>query len=205
MNNKKTHWLIFLLVIVLVVILKEMFWLPLLTEEEALEVGVNKYLDFLWMVDGVFNNNDLHYTVNGKEQGEENKIVTCKNNVSKDNKCVISEFESSFKNLFAHNIDYCKVYGGEMSILSISINNNEYTFKNVSSCNQYKMGKNHHLEVNSIERNKIVYRIIFQDESVGKVIGRDYEKFFVLVNENHTWKISKAFYHDACHMDYNIE
>ena len=67
------------------------------------------------------------------------------------------------------------------------------------------MGRLHHLKIESIERNKIVYQVSFEDESIGKVIGRTYEKTFVLVNENRTWKISKAYYHDSCHMDYNIE
>lgn len=204
--NSKFEWIIITVFIVVVLVAKEMFWLPLLTEEEALDVGVNKYLAFLWIVDGIFNTDDnFTYVVNGKELTDENKIISCRNDITKDKKCIIDDFETSFKNLFAHNIDYQKVTGDDMSSISVSIKDNQYTFKNISLCNEYHMGRLHHLKIESIERNKIVYQVSFEDESIGKVIGRTYEKTFVLVNENRTWKISKAYYHDSCHMDYNIE
>ena len=175
----------------------------LLSKDEALIVGEEKYLTFLWMVDGAFNDKRYEYSfmVNGKELGDDKKIFTC--DYPKNNKktCLSKNFESSFHKVFASNVTYDDVYSDKVSFSWYEKKDNEYKFTNMNSCNAYRMGKEHNLNVISIAKRKLFFRVTFKDDRNNRV----FDKMFILNYEDNDWKVSKAYYHDPCYMDYNIE
>lgn len=175
----------------------------LITDEEALKIGEEKYQQFLWIIDGVFNSSRYkeNYFVNGKEIQEENKLIVCKYLNKKS--CVVDNFEKEFASLFARSIRIDNVYGDGLSFRWYEENNHHYTFTNMNTCSISRMGLYHKLEVVEIKDDKIVYQVSFND-----VINNDerlLKKKFILIQEDNNWKISKAYYHDLCHMDYFIE
>ncbi len=71
---------------------------------KALDIGINKYLEFLWIVDGAFNKDNEDYLVNGISLSNDNKLFKCTYNNKKSNECLGDNFEEAFNNLFASNI-----------------------------------------------------------------------------------------------------
>jgi len=173
-----------------------------LSFDEAMEIGEEKYLQFLWMVDGAFNNNRLkeEFIVNERKMEEEDKIFTCKYKESKSLECVGNNFESEFEKLFSHNIKYEKVYSDEAIYSWISFKDGKYFFNNLNSCSINRMGNEHKLKVVEIMSDKIVYEVSFLNRRNNILNKRD----FVLILENGKWKISSAFYYDLCGMWYTI-
>ena len=160
-----------------------------INNREALKIGEDKYLKFLWMVDGAFNKEE--FVVNNKKLNKEEKVFTCK---YKNNECISNNFESEFKKLFASNITYEKVYSDGISYSWFNYKNGNYYFNNINSCNVNRMSLNQEIKVIKIEDKKIVYEITIDNRK------RD----FILVYEDNDWKISTAFYHDLCGMKYFI-
>ena len=172
----------------------------ILSKEEALKIGEEKYLKFLWMVDGVFNNtkDDNDFTVNGKELSKEDKIFKC--NYKNSRECIGENFEIEFSNLFSKNINYDKVYSDGIMNSLYTYKNNEYIFSNSSSCNENRMSLEHQLKVVNISNNKLTYKVEFINRQSKTIEKRD----FSLIKEDNEWKISTAFYYDICEYKYYI-
>ena len=173
-----------------------------LTEEKALQIGVNKYLKFLWMVDGAFNSERMKedFKVNGKELTIDDRIFTCKYVKAKDKECVGNNFESEFNNLFSSTISFEKVYSDGVLYSWISNKNGKYVFNDLDTCSINRMGINHELKVMDISNEKIIYEVLFPNNLTGQINRRD----FVLIHEDNDWKISSAYYYDLCGMRYTI-
>lgn len=178
----------------------------IIDDKEALLVGEDKYLQFLWMVDGAFN--DVKYSntlkVNGKELSQEKKIFKCIYKSKEKDYCFGENFEEAFSALFIHDIKYENVYSDGVSFTWYEKDNNRYKFKNTRACNDRRIAENHQMEVLRIEPRKITYLVKFADY---KFLNKEIElvKEFVLEYHDNDWKVSKAYYHDPCLLDYNIE
>ena len=173
----------------------------LLTTNEAIKIGEDKYLKFLWMVDGAFNSKRFNedYIVNGKELSSEDKIFTCEYKKNSHNECVGKNFQTEFVNLFSNKINYNNVYsdGGLYSI--ISNNEGEYTFNIIDNCAINRMDVNQQIRVVDIKNNEIVFEV----NSVNNT-NIENKKDFILVFDDNEWKISKAYYHDLCGTKFHI-
>ena len=169
-------------------------------KEEILKIGEEKYLQFLWMVDGAFNNERMNdeYEVNGKKMDENNKVFTCKYKKN-SNTCMANNFEEEFRKLFASRILYDNVYGDNLTFSWIKYEKGKYYFTNPNNCNTKRMSLIHNLEIKSVDGEKIVFNASFMGNRV--TLKRE----FILIKEDNIWKISKAFYRDLCEMDYYIE
>ncbi len=174
----------------------------ILTKEQAIKIGEEKYLMFLWMVDGAYNSSRFNedFMVNGKTISKENVQFTCEYKSKKDKECVGNNFESEFKNLFSKKINYEKVYSDGAIYSWISRKDNNYVFNNVDTCNINRMGINHELKVTSISLDKIEYEVTFDNRKTNGLNKRD----FILVKEDNEWKVSNAFYYDLCGLKYFI-
>ncbi len=174
----------------------------ILSSDEALKIGEERYLKFLWMVDGAFNSERFKedYIVNGKSMKMDKDSFTCVYKKSKDKECVGNNFESEFKNLFSKTINYDKVYSDEAIYSWLSIKDGKYIFNNLDSCSVNRMGQNHELKVVKIGIDKIVYEASFINRKTNQVNNRK----FILILEDNKWKISYAFYYDLCGMLYTI-
>ena len=174
----------------------------ILEYNDALKIGINRYLKFLWMVDGAFNNERYNeeYVVNGNKMSDDDKIFTCKYKNRKRKECVGENFEQEFENLFSKNINYESVYGDQAIYSWVTYDKGKYIFKNLNSCNIDRMGINHHIEVTNIKSDVITYEVSFEGRQSGKVNKRK----FILNLENNEWKIRRAFYHDLCGMRYVV-
>lgn len=174
-----------------------------LSSSEALALGIDKYLKFLWMVDGTFNNERLNeeFIVNNKKLDNEDKIFTCKYQKIKSKECVSNNFETEFRKLFSKNISYEKVYTDQVIYSWISYKDGKYIFKNLDSCNINRMGINHNIRVIDIKSDKIIYEVTFENRQNSLINKKD----FKLVKEDNDWKISNAFYYDLCGMRYIID
>ena len=175
---------------------------PMLSYEEALMVGEEKYLDFLWMVDGAFNNERYHesFSVNGKSKVSSK--FTCNYSLKNNNLCVSDNFKDSFEELFSSKIHYETVYGDGTSYNWFEEKSEKFIFNNANFCSNGRMSMKHYLEPLLIERNKITYKITFVDDELHT--PRFIEKIFILRKENRKWKVFSAYYHDPCYMDYNV-
>lgn len=173
-----------------------------LSSSEALALGIDKYLKFLWMVDGAFNDERLNeeFVVNNKRLNEEDKIFTCEYKNTKSKECIGNNFETEFRKLFSKNINYEKVYTDQTIYSWISYKNEKYIFENLNNCNVDRMGINHNIKVVNIKNDKIIYEILFENRQ-SHLINK---KYFKLVNEDNEWKIGSAFYYDLCGMRYTI-
>lgn len=173
-----------------------------LSNSEALALGTDKYLKFLWIIDGAFNNERFNeeFLVNNKKIKEEDKIFTCKRQNTKSKECIGHNFETEFEKLFSKNIGYEKVYTDSAIYSWISYKDDKYVFKNLDNCSIDRMGINHNIEVIDIKRDKIIYRVSFENRRSHLINKRKFE----LVKENNEWKINEAFYYDLCGMRYAI-
>ena len=187
-----------LLIITLAVYIK--FDINTMTYDEIVKLGEEKYLKFLWMVDGAFNDARLkeELLVNGKKLSEEDKVFTCE--YENKTECVGNNFESEFKKLFKSSINYMKVYSDSKVYSWLSIKNDKYIFNNLNTCNISRMGINHELKVKMIYYDKIIYEVSFSNRRTNQTTERN----FILILEDNEWKIDTAYYHDLCDMNYTI-
>ena len=174
-----------------------------LSNDETLKIGEEKYLKFLWMVDGAFNEERIggEFIVNGKTLNKDKKIFTCKYS-KKDNKtCVGNNFQEEFNNLFASNIKYDHVYSDKMTFSWYKYKDGKYYFTNPNNCNIKRMSLEQKITVQEILDDKVIYNIVYENDDYNRM---NY-LYFVLVNEENDWKISEAYYYDLCEMYYHIE
>ena len=172
-------------------------------EDEALKIGEEKYLEFLWIVDGAFNSKrfDGEFTVNGKKLDDDNKKFTCIYKNKKDDTCVGKNFEESFHNLFSSNITYDDVYADDSRNAWISYKNGSYYFTNITSCNVNRMNLEQTIKIYEIEKDKLTFHVFIEDSGYQNTRKR----IFSLIKENDIWKISKAYYEDLCEIKYSIK
>ena len=188
---------VLLLSIILGIIFKESYSL---TNEEILSIGEEKYLKFLWMVDGAFNESRMNgeYLVNNRKLDKNNKVFVCI--YSNNNTCVSNNFYEEFYKLFSTNIKYEYVYGDGLTYSWIKEENNKFYFTNPNNCNINRMNLKQRLTIKEIHDKKIVYNINFHGNK-----KHDINQEFILQYENDDWKIVKAYYYDLCEMEYYIE
>lgn len=168
----------------------------ILTKEEALKLGEEKYLKFLWMVDGAFNSEQYNeeYIVNDKSLGNNDKIFTCIYQNKNDKECISNNFTDEFNKLFSKNIKYDDVYSDGIMYSWYKLKDDKYVFNVLESCDVKRMNSKQRLSVIKINNNSITYEVSIDDDI----------KDFILIYEDDEWKISKAFYHDLCELRYNI-
>lgn len=177
-------------------------------KNEALSIGENKYLEFLWMVDGAFNYERYdkeEFTVNNKILDKKLDFSCIYENGNKT--CRATNFEKNFQKLFADNIKIDNVYGDGAAIKWYDKKNNEYTFTNLNNCKTVRMSTKQTLTVDSISEDKITYKVTFDEEvKSGPYKGNHhYNKNFVLIYQDNTWKVNEAYYHDPCYAEYLIK
>lgn len=172
-------------------------------EKDILKMGEEKYLRFLWIIDGAFNEKriDGEYTVNGKKLDKNNIKFTC--DYKKDNKktCKGNNFQEEFYDLFSQSINYDDVYGDGMTFSWLKYENGNYYFTNPSNCNINRMNLEQTLTIKKIYNDKILYRVTYNTSSTSHLNNN----VFVLIKENNDWKISEATYYDLCEMEYHVE
>lgn len=177
-------------------------------EIDELSIGEQKYLEFLWMVDGAFNYeryNKEEFFVNDKKL-ERKPSFLC--NYDKDMKtCEGVNFEDNFHKLFASNVKLDIVYGDGVSIRWYEKLEDKYLFTNTNGCDAGRMNTKQKITVENTANNKITYKVIYDEELKSGIYKgqHHFDKKFVLVYENDDWKVSEAYYHNPCYMDYDIK
>ena len=178
-----------------------------LSDDDALTIGEKKYLEFLWMVDGAFN--DSRYNsklkVNGKVIDSSKVSFVCKYDEQKE-WCIGENFESAFKGLFASNITYRDVYGDGLAFNWYEQRADGFYFKNITACDVSRMSSEHTIELLSQESDKLTFKVSFTDNIKEGIYKGEHpkNKDFILVKEGSDWKVSRAYYHDLCFQDYPI-
>ncbi len=195
---KKSLWIVICLILLICVLFVK--YIPYVKENNVLKIGEEKYLEFLWIVDGAFNDDRYNETfkVNGNSLDNDKlfKCIYSKNS----NTCKGENFEEAFSNLFKMGFSYDDVYGDKVSFEWYEKIDDYYYFTNINSCNSGRMSIEHNLVIKKIESNRLTYQVTFNDDKSKRI----YDKLFVLEKEKDKWKVSKAYYHDPCYMDYNI-
>ncbi len=171
-----------------------------MSNEEALSLGEEYYLKFLWMVDGAFNPDKEDFIVNGKTIKDEDKVFSCKLN-KKDNTCMGNNFEEEFNKTFANNINYDDVYSDGKIYTWYTYKDGKYIFNDLNNCSIDRMPINQEIKVNDITRDNLVFKVTMKDAS--SIKEKNYT--FSLVLEKNGWRINKAYYRDICGLDYYIE
>ena len=133
------------------------------------------------------------FTVNKKKLDNYSFICSYKN---KKDSCISNNFEEAFNKLFAKRIRPQDVYGDGITFSWYTKVKDGYEFNNTSNCSTKRMSLNQSISVKKIYENKIEYLVHFEDSTI--------DKLFVLEKENGEWKVSQAYYHDLCKLDYNI-
>ncbi len=146
----------------------------ILTNSEASRIGEEKYLMFLWMVDGAYNSKKINndFIVNNKKLNDKDKIFTCKYINKKS--CVGNNFESEFHKLFSSKITYEKVYSDGAIYSWINNENGKYIFNNLNTCDINRMGINHKLEISKIDNNKVIYQVTFNNDKNNELNKREF-------------------------------
>lgn len=172
----------------------------MMSNNEALRIGEEKYLEFLWMVDGAFNDSRYKesFIINGKETNY-NKDFTCTYSKGNNKTCFSDNFEESFKNLFVSSIKYDDVYSDGVSFAWYEKTSNGYKFTNMNTCNVKRMSKEQKVKVIGVKNDELSFEIEYEKNE-----SYILHKLFVLKFEDGKWKVSNAYYHDLCHMDYEI-
>lgn len=177
-------------------------------KDDAITIGEKKYLQFLWMVDGAFNNERYkeEYTVNERKMDNVDKKFTCTYQEG-SKKCIGNNFEEEFKKIFSNKITYNKVYGDGQAFYWYEKLDGKYQFNNINTCNASRMNTLQKLELVEEKSDKLTYTVTFEDNVKSGIYkgNNEYKRNFVLIKEDGEWKVSEAYYHDPCYMDYYIE
>ncbi len=170
---------------------------------DDLLIGEEKYLEFLWMVDGAFNSERFEgsHLVNGKNIQDDKKVFKCEYSKNNKNTCVSTNFNQEFYNLFASNIKYDMVYGDNLTYTWYEYKDNKYYFTNPINCNIDKRYLDYKLSLKKSNNDEKIYIVKYTNDN----FNHEMIKEFKLIKEDNLWKISKATYYDLCGMEYNIE
>ena len=176
-------------------------------ENNALSVGIRKYLEFLWIVDGAFNDSRMgnKIKVNNQEFDENNSVFKCK--YDKTNEwCKGENFEEAFRNVFSSDITYNDVYGDGLAVYWYEKREDGYFFQNSVGCSTERMSLNQMLELTKKDSNKLTFKVSYDDNVKASIFQDEHQinRDFILIKENNDWKVSKAYYHDLCFQDYYI-
>ncbi len=179
-----------------------------INQVDDLAIGETKYLEFLWMIDGAFNNeryNNEDFSVNGKTL-EKKPNFYCTYDENKKT-CTATNFEENYHKLFASNLKMDSVYGDGVAIKWYDKIDGVYTFTNVNSCDAGRMSTKQKMSVVSSTENRMVYKVTYEENLKSGIYQglHEYDKEFVLIKENDTWKVSEAYYHNPCYMEYTIK
>ena len=212
-NNKWTcnKFIYILLVIIIIAVLLIYFVTKdnndfTYDNDDALSIGEEKYLEFLWLVDGAFNDSryNTHIKVNNKEVNLSKFKFSCKYDDKKE-WCKAENFENAFSSVFASNITYNEVYG-DIAYVWYEKREDGYYFKNPTGCDAARMSDNQTLELVKEEKDKLTFKVQYLDNMETGIYKGEHKitKEFILVREGKEWKVSKAHYHDLCFQDYYI-
>lgn len=225
-ETKKNPKIIYIIIIVLIIIVALILFLtnkksdnnqgngsgdegtPFVPDSDnALSLGEGKYLEFLWIVDGAFNDSRFKESikVNGKVMNDSDKKFVCNYEEGSD-ECLSKNFEEAFASVFASNLKYDDIYGDGLAYRWYTKAGDDYFFKNINTCNGERMSTDQKLELVEETKDKITYKVSYTDKIAFGIFKGDHptEKDFVLVKEGSNWKVSSAFYHDPCYQSYNI-
>ncbi len=174
---------------------------------EELKIGIKKYLEFLWMVDGAFNKqryNNVDLEVNGEVL--KNHSFKCEYRDNKE-KCYGVNFEDNYYKLFSNKIDMNRVYGDGISLKWYEKANDEYIFTNTNNCNLGRMSNKQTLVFKEKKDNKLIFNVSFTEEVESGIFKgtHSFNEEFVLIKEDGNWKVYKAYYHNPCYMEYIVE
>ena len=121
-ENKKSNKLIYIILAVIIFLFLIIYFVTknndvnnigaTVDSEDALSIGEKKYMEFIWLVDGAFNDSryNSHIKVNDKQIDEKSLKFSCKYDEKKE-WCKGENFEEAFNNVFSSNISYKDVYG----------------------------------------------------------------------------------------------
>ena len=197
---KKEHYLI-IGFIILVYIVCLLFINNRKLDINLIEIGEEKYLEFLWMVDGAFNSDLDEFTINGKKLDDSKKVFTCKYSKSNKDECIGNNFVNSFRNLFANSISYDDVYSDGRIYTWYRYEKDKYIFNNNHNCSIDRMPINQELVIDKVEDNLLTFKAVYKNDH--KI--RESRNTFELIKENNVWKVNKAYYYDICGLEYYIK
>lgn len=175
--------------------------------DSALALGEKKYREFLWLVDGAFNDSryNNHLKVNNKVV--DGNVLDFKCEYDKDKVwCKGENFEKAFSTVFANNITYKDVYGDGLAYDWYEKREDGYYFKNPNGCNISRMNENQTIELTDEKPERLVFKIQYTDNMKTGIYAGEHKivREFILVREGKEWKVSTAHYHDLCFQDYYI-
>ncbi len=175
-------------------------------DNDEVKIGIAKYQEFLWMIDGAFYNtkNDNAYEINGNKS--DNLSFKCEYRGTND-KCYGINFEENYNNVFSEKVSINRVYGDGVSLRWYEKRDGEYIFRPPKNCDVGHMSTKQSLILKEKTSTQLTF-IVYYDEIVkdGPFAGEHkYEKEFVLIREKGKWKVKKAYYHNPCYVEYNVE
>ena len=175
-------------------------------DSDEVKIGIAKYQEFLWMVDGAFYNpkNDNAYEINGNKS--DSLSFKCEYRGTND-KCYGVNFEENYNKVFSNKVSINRVYGDGVSLRWYEKKDNEYVFRPAKNCTVEKMSSKQSLVLKEKTSKELTFTVYYKESvSDGPFQGEhSYEKEFVLVKEDGTWKVRKAYYHNPCYVEYNVE
>lgn len=218
-NNWTCNKFIYIILIIIIIIVITIYFVTknnsnyfyngnnfIYENDDALSLGEKKYLEFLWLVDGAFNDSryNTHIKVNNKEVNLSKFNFSCKYDEKKE-WCKSENFESAFSSVFASNITYNEVYG-DIAYVWYEKRKDGYYFKNPTGCDAARMSDNQTIELVKEEKDKLTFKVQYVDNMKSGIYKGEHKttREFVLVREGNEWKVSKAHYHDLCFQDYYI-
>ncbi len=174
---------------------------------DELKIGIIKYLEFLQMIDGAFNDqryNNESFVVNGVKL--KNTTFECEYRDNKET-CYGKNFEDNLKKLFSKNIDINRIYGDGVAIKWYEKREDGYVFTNLNNCDVGRMDINHYLVLKEKTDDKLVFKVQFKDKiEEGSFKGEHvFKEDFILIKEDGDWKVARGFYHNPCYMEYIVE
>ena len=173
-------------------------------DTDEVKIGVNKYLEFLWMIDGAFDKTKTKFEVNGEKIND--LSFKCEYRGTND-KCYGVNFEENYNKLFSNKVSMNRVYGDGVSLKWYDKIDGEYVFYVKNSCNVGRMNTKQSLILTEKTSKELKFKVYYNENiSSGFFKGEHaYDKEFVLVKEDGSWKVRKAYYHNPCYIEYNIE
>ncbi len=173
-------------------------------DTDEIKIGINKYLEFLWMVDGAFDTSKNKFEVNGEKIND--LSFKCEYRGTND-KCYGVDFEENYNRIFSKQVSINRVYGDGVSLKWYEKVGNDYVFYPPKSCTVKRMNLKQSIILKEKTSKELKF-LVYYNETVDSGFfkgNHQYEKEFVLVKEDGSWKVRKAYYHNPCYIEYNVE